>query len=150
MLGGQLSGNVRLSLPMVPIALGRELRASFELQVCDALECLPPMSLRLSGEVETVSVLLVVAERGERADRIVHWVRGRGFDVEIETYEEVSLETCDAHDVVLADSDVFQKHGVGRDVIARFPKTASPVVGVGFIGTQLIEAHGLAMTSGYI
>ncbi len=53
-------------------------------------------------------------------------------------------------DVVVADSDVFQKHGVGMDVVERFPRTATPIVAVGFIGTQLCEAHGVAMTSGYI
>jgi hypothetical protein len=62
----------------------------------------------------------------------------------------VRLEECDAADIVLADSDVFQKHGVKIDVVRKFPRTSSPVVAVGFLGTELIEAHGLALTSGYI
>jgi len=31
-----------------------------------------------------------------------------------------------------------------------FPRTDTPIVAVGFYGTELIEAHTVAMTSGYI
>jgi hypothetical protein len=147
---GQLGGAVRLSLPIAPVGAGRALRATFDLQVCDALQCLAPMTLTISGEVEPVSVLLVVAETGERAERIAGWLRGRGFDVALDTYAEVTPAACDARDVVLTDSDLSQKHGVATDVVRRFPRTASPVVAVGHLGTKLVEAHGLAMTSGYI
>ena len=35
------------------------------------------------------------------------------------------------------DSDVFQKRGVGREVIHRFPRTASPVASSAFANTIL-------------
>lgn len=147
---GKLEGRVRLTLPLLRDGAGATLSGSLALQVCDALECLAPMTLELEGEVAPLDVLLVVAKLDERAERIRAWLASRGFAVTVSTYGAVELASADAADVVVADSDVFQKHGVGRDVIARFPRTATPLVAVGFIGTELCEAHGLAMTSGYI
>jgi hypothetical protein len=37
-----------------------------------------------------------------------------------------------------------------RAQVLQFPRTHTPIVAVGFYGTELIEAHGVAMTSGYI
>ena len=148
--GARLEGTVRLRLPLERTGEGDELRATLSIQVCDALECLVPMTLTLSGEVKPLGVLLVVAEPGARTERIAGWLDGRGFAVDVATYADVTLAACDAHDVVLADSNVFQAHGVDRKTIQRFPRTATPVVAVGFIGTELVEAHGVAMTSGYI
>ncbi|MFT4843608.1 MAG: hypothetical protein ACI90M_004088, partial [Candidatus Azotimanducaceae bacterium] len=37
-----------------------------------------------------------------------------------------------------------------RDFVLKFPQTVAPIVAVGFWGTELIEAHKVAMTSGYI
>ena len=34
--------------------------------------------------------------------------------------------------------------------VQAFPRTDTPIVAVGFFGTELIERHGVAMTSGYI
>jgi hypothetical protein len=51
---------------------------------------------------------------------------------------------------VLADSKLFGKGLKVRQRVREFPRTTSPIVAVGFYGTELIEAHGLAMTSGYI
>ncbi|MHC4940936.1 MAG: hypothetical protein ACYTHK_18500 [Planctomycetota bacterium] len=66
-------------------------------------------------------------------------------------YPEVTTRECDAADVVLADSRLFRKNASGALGRARaFPKTASPIVAVGYLGTELIEGHGIAMTSGYI
>ena len=149
-VGARLEGTVRLRLPLERTGEGDELRATLSIQVCDALECLVPMTLTLSGEVKPLGVLLVVAEPGARTERIAGWLDGRGFAVDVATYADVTLAACDAHDVVLADSNVFQAHGVDRKTIQRFPRTATPVVAVGFIGTELVEAHGVAMTSGYI
>lgn len=147
---GRLRGAVRLSLPLDPRDESRILRATLELQICDALECLEPMSIRISGAVRQISVLLVVAAAGDRAERIAGFLRARDFNTGIATYEDVAMEDCDARDVVVADSDVFRRHGVSAAVVKRFPATSSPVVAVGFLGTQLVAAHGLAMTSGYI
>jgi hypothetical protein len=148
--GAKLEGAVRLRLPLEHIGQDAELRATLAIQVCDALECLTPMTLTLSGEVKPLGVLLVVAAPGERTDRISGWLEARGFTVDVATYVDVTLAACDRHDVVLADSDVFRAHGVDGKTIQRFPRTATPVVAVGFLGTQLVEAHGVAMTSGYI
>jgi hypothetical protein len=147
---GEIAGNARLVLPIERIAPGTGLHAVFSLQVCDALQCLEPMQVELSGDVAPVSLLLVVAERDDRAQRIEEWLRSRDFEVDVATYADVTLEACDASDVVVADSDYFGRHGVDRELMRAFPRTSAPIVAVGFIGTELVEAHGVAMTSGYI
>lgn len=147
---GRLVGRTVLSLPIAPRDGSRALRATLALQICDALECLDPLSLTLTGEVAPLAVLLVVAAVDPRSDRIAAWLQDRGFDVTVDTYADVTADACARHDVVIADSDVFRRHGVGLDVVHRFPKTDTPLVAVGFLGTELVEAHGLAMTSGYI
>ncbi|MBK8980385.1 MAG: hypothetical protein IPM29_31170 [Planctomycetes bacterium] len=149
---GVLAGSVRLTLPIRATrdpagGASRELRATLALQVCDALQCLEPMSLQLHGEVPPLSVLLVVAARDERAERIAGFLRARGFAAAVDTYAEVTADVCEAHDVVIADAE---RHGVGIGLLRQFPRTSSPLIGIGFAGTEIIEAHGLAMTSGYI
>jgi hypothetical protein len=62
----------------------------------------------------------------------------------------VTQQACDSRDLVICDSDVFQKHGVSVAVAREFPQTKAPMIAVGFLGTQIAAAHGLAMTSGYI
>jgi hypothetical protein len=147
---GKLVGRVLLTLPLAASRSAERLRATLQLQVCDALQCLEPMTLEIEGPVGPLSVLLVAAARDARTGRIAGWLRGRGFAVTIDTYAEVSAEACEAHDLVIADSDVFRKHGVGLDLVHRFPRTSAPLLAVGFLGTELVEAHGVAMTSGYI
>lgn len=147
---GQIVGEAQLVLPLRRVTVGQELTATLSFQVCDALECLAPITLTLAGEVAPLRVLLVVAQEDERAGRIASWLRERAFKTDVTTYAAVTLAECDAHDVVVADSHYFQKHGVGRATIHAFPRTASPIVAVGFIGTELIEAHGIALASGYI
>jgi len=116
--------------------------------VCDALQCLPPIELRLVGEVELLSIFVVVDQVDKRAERIKAFLESEGFRPELTTYAAATLEACDAHDVVVADSKPF---GQGERVgVSAFPRTTSPIIAVGFLGTQLIEAHGLAMSSGYI
>ncbi len=147
---GEIKGQARLVLPLRRVGSGREIEATFSLQVCDALECLTPLNLTLEGEVAPPRVLLVVAEEGERAERIAGWLRARGFAVTVTRYAEVRREQCDHHDVVVADSDYFGRPGVRSEFAREFPRTSTPIVAVGFLGTELVEAHGLAMTSGYI
>lgn len=147
---GLLVGNVALSLPIAANGESNRLRATLELQVCDALECLEPMTVRIDGEVASTSLLLVVAERGPRSERITTFLTERGFDVAVDTYTDVTAEACEARDVVIADSGLFREHGVGLDVVRGFPRSSTPLIAVGFLGTVLVEAHGLAMTSGYI
>lgn len=147
---GKLAGAVRLSLPIRQTGEGRALRATLDVQVCDALMCLPPMSITVSGTVDAVSVLLVVAEVTQREERIAAWLRARGFEVETVTYATATRDACDASDVVLCDSQLFREDNVKREVVHAFPKTETPIVAVGYLGTELVEAHGLAMTSGYI
>lgn len=149
---GKLMGAVRLRLPIESLEDGAELAidATLDLQVCDALECLAPMSLRITGEVEVLDVLLVSPMEGERAARIAGWIKSRGFEVTPTTYADVTSELCDAADVVLADSDLFRNNGGALGGARGFPRTETPIVAVGFLGTELVEAHDVAMTSGYI
>ncbi|MGK0157603.1 MAG: hypothetical protein ACI9SE_004584, partial [Neolewinella sp.] len=74
----------------------------------------------------------------------------RGIICAITTYERVTMEICDNYDVVLADSKLFREGARIRDFVLKFPQTVAPIVAVGFWGTELIEAHKVAMTSGYI
>lgn len=151
---GHVTGLARLTLPIEIAASGAsgpfELSAKVMLQVCDELECLVPMTVTLEGDVDALRVLLVVAEKDEHAARIETWLGGRGFATTVTTYTDVTAAMCDGSDVVLADSKTFRSAGVKRAVINAFPKTEAPLITVGFNGTRLVEAHGLAMTSGYI
>jgi hypothetical protein len=108
------------------------------------------MDVSLRGPIEPLRILLVVGVRDEHAARIEAFLRKRGFAPSVTTYAEVDLKSCDAHDVVLADSKLFRENRGALKHALEFPKTKSPIVAVGFLGTELIEAQGLAMTSGYI
>ena len=69
----------------------------------------------------------------------------------VTTYAKVDTRACDRHDVVLADSKLFRKNEKGSVNRARgFPATRTPIVAVGFLGTELVEGQKIAMTSGYI
>lgn len=149
---GKLEGEVRLRLPLEALEDGVALSidATLALQVCDALECLAPMELRITGEVEVLSVLLVSPMKEERADRLAVWLKSRGFEVVPTTYATATPELCEAADVVLADSGLFRSNGDALGHARQFPRTETPIVAVGFLGTELVEAHDVAMTSGYI
>lgn len=147
---GYISGDARLVLPLERVGKGTAIEATFAFQICDALMCLPPMRVTLAGQVPPLEVLLVVAARDERSARIEDWLRTRGFDVAVTTYPHATLEACDARDVVVADSDYFGRPGASLRGVRELPRTTTPIVGVGFLGTELIEAHGVALTSGYI
>lgn len=149
---GKLSGSVPISLPigLGPSGASRRLEGSLKLQVCDALMCLPPMEVHFGGEIPKLRVLLVVGEHDDRTTRIDDWLAGRGFETSVKTYADVEASDCDACDVVLADSNVFGKTSASRADVRRFPQSQTPLVAVGFNGTELIESHEIAMTSGYI
>ena len=52
--------------------------------------------------------------------------------------------------VVLADSPTFNQVRGKKVDVRKFPATQAPVVAVGFLGTQLLEANRIAMACGYI
>ena len=146
---GQITGEARLSLPLKRVGAGDQLRVQMRFMVCDALECLPPITLEISSGA-TTKVLLVGVDESERTQRIAEFLRARGFVPTVTTYAAVTGEVCDAHDVVLADSPTFGRCKGQRAKVLSFPKTTAPIVAVGFLGTELLEAQKVAMTSGYI
>lgn len=157
---GKLTGAFRLVLPLKRSGPRDALKARFAFMACDPIECLPPMSVTLTGSIpqaheqgveERLKVLLVVDVADSRSQRISDFFGKHGLATTVATYWEVTKSACDASDVVLADSKLFRKSVKGsRARVLAFPKTSSPIVAVGFLGTELIEAHGIAMTSGYI
>lgn len=148
---GQLLGTFRLVLPLKRQGRGHKLQARFDFMACDPLSCLPPMSVRLTGELRPLNVLVVVDKEDARSKRIVEFLRGGGMAPTVTTYAKVDRRACDACDVVLADSKRFRENEKGSVGRARaFPQTTSPIVAVGFLGTELIEGQKIAMTSGYI
>ena len=148
---GKLTGTFRLVLPLKKKGRGKVVRGRFDFMACDPLVCLPPMSVRLHGELRPLKVLVVVDAEDARSKRLADFLRDGGMAPAITTYAKVDTRACDAHDVVLADSKLFRKNEKGSIGRARaFPQTASPIVAVGFLGTELVEGHRIAMTSGYI
>ena len=153
---GRITGQARLVLPLRRHASGKTLTVTMEFMACDPLMCLPPMECVLSGELDEagehdqLDVLLVVRRLDERSERIAAFLRGHGHACTATTYADVQAAMCDRHDVVLADSELFEAARAATKTVWEFPRTTSPVVAVGFLGTELIEKHGLAMTSGYI
>ena len=148
---GQLLGSFRLVLPLKKKGRGTAIAARFDFIACDPLMCLPPMSVLITGELRPLKVLLVVDREDDRSKRLVDFLKQNGIAPSVTTYTKVTTKVCDAHDVVLADSTLFRKNEKGSVGRARgFPETASPIVAVGFLGTELIEGQRIAMTSGYI
>lgn len=153
---GKLHGNVRVELPLKRAADGGELRAVVDFMICDPIMCLPPMTVTLTGEVaaaavDGMSVLLVVDEKDGRSERVEAFLKERGFEVGTTTYAEARPDYIAGYEVVLADSKRFGKTAKNvRQQVLKFPKTKTPMIAVGFFGTELIEGHQIAMTSGYI
>jgi len=155
---GLIEGKAELRLPLRRLAEGDELRATMTFMACDALQCLPPMEVQLVAPAalepgppaKPFPVLLVAVDEGERTQRVASFLRERGFVPSVATYTAVTAAQCDAHEVVVADSPTFGQLR-GKGVNARtFPATASPVVAVGFLGTQLLEAQKVTMACGYV
>ena len=147
---GKLRGRVRIEQWIKATGRSQNIAAKLNFMVCDPLQCLPPIELALSGKVKPLRVLLAVSSKDDFATRVAGFLEKRGFVVSSTTYDEVDVKTCDTHDVVLAASKLFRQDGKGGRKASSFPKTKTPIVAVGFLGTRLIENHGLAMTSGYI
>jgi hypothetical protein len=151
---GEITGKAELVLPLRHTGTHAGLLARCSFMTCDALQCLPPMAVEMSTEP---TALLVVVERGERADRIAAFLAEHGFRTTVTTYDKVKGAECDASDVVIADSPTFNqlegRKGQRRDAIAavdKFPLTRAPLVAIGFLGTQLLKAQKVSMASGYV
>jgi hypothetical protein len=115
-----------------------------------ALCCIAAITGGAAESQAKLKVLLVVGADDARSQRIAAFLDENGLAASLTTYESVTKEACDRHDVVLADSDYFRQALRWRGRARAFPPTSSPIVAVGFLGTELIEGHKIAMTSGYI
>lgn len=149
---GHITGEATITLPLARIAAGDAIEASFRFMACDPLMCRPPAEVTLTGTVAVrpLEVLLVALARNDRSERIAAFLRRRGFNCTIATYADVTLEQCDAKDLVLADSPLFEEARAGTKHARRFPDTRSPIVATGFLGTVLLEELKVAMACGYI
>jgi hypothetical protein len=144
---GEITGDAELVLPLQRVAEGDALRATFRFIVCDALRCLPPMELEIATPP---SVLLVAIADDERSARIAAFLTQRGFRVDVTTYAKVAAAECDAHDLVIADSPTFNQTKAGRSGAQKFPLTRTPMIAVGFLGSQVLVAQKVTMACGYI
>jgi len=147
---GKVIGNARWELPIKARGAGEDLRAVVWFQICDELECFAPARVEMRGNPQPIAVLVVVDQQDDRSARIAKFLKQRGCEPSVTTYEVVTAAECDRHDVVLADSKLFRKGLRIREQVLAFPQTDTPIVAVGFYGTELVEAHKVAMTSGYI
>ncbi|MGC6489216.1 MAG: hypothetical protein ACON4Z_16335 [Planctomycetota bacterium] len=147
---GKVSGAAVWRLPIRPRRADAELRATAWLQVCDELMCHAPERVEISGRPGGFPVLLVSGARDERSGRVAAFLAARGLDVDVTTYAEATAAMCERAEVVLCDSKRFRETAKVREHVLAFPKTTTPIVAVGFFGTELVEAHGVAMTSGYV
>jgi len=148
--GGKVYGAAVWRLPIRPKRADAELRATAWLQVCDELMCHAPERVEISGRPGGFPVLLVSGARDERSGRVAAFLAARGLDVDVTTYAEATAAMCERAEVVLCDSKRFRETAKVRDRVRAFPRTTTPIVAVGFFGTELVEAHGVAMTSGYV
>ena len=150
---GQITGKQDLVLPLRASGKGTDLHARMRLMVCDALQCLPPIEVALSTAPAApaqapLQVLLVTAAADERQKRIAGFLKDRGCKPSVTTWADVGAAACDAADVVLADSPLFGKTAGAN--VRHFPVTSTPVVAVGFLGTELLKAQKVTMACGYI
>ena len=146
---GEITGNATLTLPLRQTGAGTAMAATLQFMVCDALQCLPPMTVALTSK-NPPRVLLVAVDTSERTARIAAFLHARGLPTTTTTWADVTAAVCDAHDVVLADSPTFGQTRGKKIPATKFPETATPIVAVGFLGTQLLEAQRVAMACGYI
>jgi DsbC/DsbD-like thiol-disulfide interchange protein len=144
---GHITGKAELVLPLRRTGAGERLQASMSFMVCDPLQCLPPIALELTSPFR---VLLVAVDDSERTQRIAAFLRERGIEPTVTTYADVTAAACDAHEVVIADSLTFDQQRAKKVDATKFPKTSSPVVAIGFLGTRVLQANKIAMACGYI
>lgn len=151
---GEVGGVATIRIPIERSGEGNKLDFDFDYQACDALECEEPVRLNFVGDVSNQGprkVLLVVDANDERAQRISKLISDAGIDCETHLYkDELSREFCDSFDVVITDCPGFRNSRDGLAAVEKFPRTDTPIIAVGFLGTRLIENHKLALTSGYI
>ena len=132
---GKLHGRVRIE-QWIQGKAGDSISAKVKFMVCDPLRCLPPIELSLHGKISPLRVLLVTSSRDEYAKRVTTFLEERNLAVTATTYEEVDAQTCSGHDVILAASRLFDDERESLEGVARFPKTKTPIVAVGFLGTH--------------
>lgn len=151
---GLITGKAELTLPLRRTGNGQSLAATMSFMVCDALMCLPPIVLELRSDAAAqggpVRVLLVAIDAGERTQRIAKFLTASGLLPTVTTYDDVTAQLCDGNDVVIADSTTFMQTRGKKVPVETFPKTGTPVVAVGFLGTRLLAANKIAMACGYI
>lgn len=150
---GEVSGAVVFRTPIKKNEGGKHLAVEFSYQVCEGRICLPPSNCEFSGEPSKgpVDVLLMVGEEGERTDRIAAMLTSEGFDCTTRTYESRPEKAyCDRFDVVIVDSELYDKSKSLGKLATKFPKTRAPMVAVGYIGCQVVKSHQIAMASGYM
>lgn len=157
---GKLRGAFKLTLPLRRAKSGGGLRVTFSLMACDALMCLPPRDLSLTATklgpaAGPLKVLVVTLDDAARSARIKAFLDGRGFACTLSKYDGLTTEVCDPYDLVVADSpNADQKTSRAamkqRGVAMKFPRTSTPIIAVGYLGTVLLEAHEIAMACGYI
>ena len=107
------------------------------------------------AEPDALRLLLVTPGTPARTARIRAFLAGHGIALQAARYGQVTKEACDGVDLVVADSPADDKAAFRRSMKLRrrarsFPRTAAPILAVGYLGTELLEAQGLAMASGYI
>jgi hypothetical protein len=159
---GKITGDATLTLPLRRAKEGRTLRASFSFMVCDALMCLPPREITLqtaampaAKKPQKLKVLLVTLDDKDRSARIKAFLEARGFGCTVTHFKDVRKDECDRHDLVLTDSPnvdeaTFRASMRARKHAIAFPEISSPIIAVGYLGTELLEAHKIAMACGYI
>ncbi len=153
---GMITGKATLELPLRRTGTGDALTATMQFMVCDALQCLPPIELTLrtgppgAAAAGPFPVLLVAVDDSERTQRIAGFLRDRGFVPTVATWATVTAAQCDAAAVVIADSPTFGQVRGKKVRPADFPATATPIVAVGFLGTELLKARQVTMACGYI
>ncbi len=151
---GVVARSTTLRVPIKRSGTGNQLAFQFDYQACDALECDQPERLEFTGVVSRTSpkrILLVVDANDERAKRISTLIKDTGMECVVHQYaENLTQEICNSYDVIVTDCPGFRNSKDGFAAVKKFPKTDTPILASGFLGTELIENHQLAMTSGYI
>jgi len=156
---GEIKGKTTITLPLRRTRSGNSLKARFSYMVCDALECKAPAEFTLErshSASKPLTVLLITSDDKSRSDRIQEFLQKAGFTCKVTQYAAVTKAECEAHDLVVYDSPCSDQDTwrtvsrAGRKHAAEFPKIKTPLIAVGFLGTELLDAHRLAIACGYI
>jgi hypothetical protein len=156
---GLIQGKVLITLPLRRAAVGDALQVRFSYMICDALQCDPPSEFileRANDVNKPLSILLVTSNDQDRRGRIQKFLHGQGFTCKAVDYDGVTKAACEEHDLVVYDSPGPDQETwravsrAGRQHAVAFPEVDTPIIAVGFLGTQLLEAHRIAIACGYI